>query len=124
MKAFVVVAGAVLVCKHNGRVQILSGNSKLTAGGHDVVLSGQEAGISFETGSPGVQVSCPLTTNAGPSPCTATLKALSGVTLKVTVGGVGVLLHTATGNVTNANDAEATWTVSDPGQQKVVVSLP
>jgi hypothetical protein len=116
----VVVAGAVLSCSHQGQARIPSGDSRLTVDGQAAVVRGQEVGISFTTGSPGVLVPCPVTTPAGsPSPCAATLAATAGISIKLTVGGLGVLLDTATGNATNPQDASATWSVSDPGQRKL-----
>ncbi len=115
----VVVAGAVLACSHQGQTRLSAGDGRLTVDGQAAVVSGQEAGISFATGSPGVLVPCPLTTNAGPSPCTATLAATSGVSTKLTVGALGVLLDTATGSATNPQDVSASWKISDPGQRKL-----
>lgn len=117
----VLVVGGVLACSHQGRAKLSSGDSRLTVDGKDAVVRGQEVGISFASGSPGVQSPCPFSTNAGPSPCAATLAATAGVSSKLTVGGVGVLLDTASGNATNAQDSGATWSVSDPGQSKLTV---
>jgi hypothetical protein len=120
--ANVVVVGGALSCSHQGRARLSSGDSRLTVDGQAVVVSGQEVGLSFATGSPGVLVPCPLTTNAGPSPCAATIAATAGVSTMITVGGLGVLLDTATGTATNPQDASATWSVSDPGQRKLAAA--
>jgi hypothetical protein len=117
--ANVLVVGAILACSHQGQTRLRSGDSRLTVDGQAAVVSGQEVGVSFATGSPGVVVPCPLTTNAGPSPCSATIAATGGVSTKLVVGGVGVLLDNAKGNATNANDPSASWSVSDPGQRKL-----
>jgi hypothetical protein len=118
--AYVLVAGGVLACSHQGRARLAASDSRLTVDGHAVVVSGQEAGISFATGAPGVDAPCPITApNGAPSPCTATLAATGGVSAKITVGGTGALLDSATGSATNAQDAGATWSVSDPGQRKL-----
>lgn len=121
--AFVVVTGAAIECSHRGRVRLSSGNAKLTVDGEAVVTAGQEAGISFAPGSPGLLVPCPKLANAGipppPSPCSATLAATAGVSLKLTVDGLGVLLDNATGLATNANDPGATWSVASAGQTKL-----
>ncbi|WP_328524054.1 hypothetical protein [Kribbella sp. NBC_00359] len=115
----VLVVGGVLACSHQGRAKLSSGDSRLTVDGNDAVVRGQEVGISFATGSPGVEAPCPFSTNAGPSPCAATLAATAGFSSKLTVGGVQVLLDTALGNATNPQDSSATWSVADPGQRKL-----
>jgi hypothetical protein len=57
-----------------------------------------------------------------PAPCIATVAASpSGVSTLWEVGGKGVLLDTASGTTTNADDPAATWKVSDPGQTKLSV---
>lgn len=118
--AYVLVAGGVLACSHKGRAKLATGDSRLTVDGHAVVVSGQEAGISFATGAPGVDAPCSWTApNGSPSPCTATLAATSGVSAKVTIGGLGALLDSAAGSATNTTDAGATWSVSDAGQSKL-----
>ncbi len=113
--AFYVVAGATLKCSHGGMAKIPSGNSKLQLGGAAAITAGQEVGVSFAAGSP----PCPWVNPSppgNPSPCTATVKALSGVSLKLTVDGLGVLLDSAQGLATNATDPSATWSVANAGQ--------
>jgi hypothetical protein len=117
--ANVVVASGVLSCSHQGRARLSSGDSRLTVDGQAAVVRGQEIGISFATGSPDVLVPCPFSTNAGPSPCAATIAATAGISTKLTVGGLGVLLDTASGKATNPQDASAKWSVADPGQRKL-----
>jgi hypothetical protein len=115
----VLVAGGVLACSHQGRAKLPTGDSRLTVDGQAAVVSGQEVGVSFAPGSPGLLTPCPFSTNAGPSPCAATVAATAGLSTKLSVGGLGVLLDTATGTSTNPQDASATWSVSDPGQRKL-----
>lgn len=117
--AGVVVTGGVLTCSHKGRAKLSSGDSRLTVDGKAAVVSGHEVGVSFATGSPGVDVPCNFKTNAGPSPCTATVAATAGVSTKLTVGGLGVLLDNATGTAVNTIDGSATWSVADAGQSKL-----
>ena len=119
--ATVLVVGGVLACSHAGQARLSSGDSRLTVDQQASVVRGQEVGISFATGAPGVLVPCPFSTNAGPSPCTATQAATEGISAKLTVGGLGVLLHNASGKATNAQDAGAKWKVMDPGQRKLTV---
>jgi hypothetical protein len=117
----VLVVGGVLACSHQGGAKVMTGDSRLTVDGQAALVSGQEVGISFASGSPGVLTPCPVTTPAGaPSPCAATLAATGGVSTKVSVGALGVLLDTAAGHATNAQDPNATWSVSDPGQHKLI----
>lgn len=115
--ADVVVTGGVLKCSHQGQAKLSSGDSRLTVDGKAAVVSGQEVGVSFADGSPGVTVPCPFTTNAGESPCTATSAATAGLSTKLLVGGLGVLLDTATGQT--VNKPPATWSVADAGQSKL-----
>jgi hypothetical protein len=121
--AFVVVKGAMIQCSHQGQVRLTAGNPKLTVDGQAVVTAGQEAGISFAPGSPGLVAPCPKLANAGnpppPSPCSATSAATAGLSLKITVDGKGVLLDTASGSTTNLNDPKATWSVTSAGQSKL-----
>jgi hypothetical protein len=117
----VVVAGAVLACSHQGQAKVTTGSSQLKVDSNAVVVSGQEVGVSFASG-PGVVTPCPYATNAGPSPCTATVAATAGVSTNLKVGGLGVLLDTATGSAINANDPNASWKVSDPGQSKLTAN--
>ena len=104
----IVVQGATLACTHQGQATATSGNAKLKIGGKPAVVSGMEGLLSF-TG-------CTFATGGGPSPCTVTSPASAGVSMKVKVDGMGVLLDTATGTAVNANDPGATWSVSDAGQ--------
>jgi hypothetical protein len=121
--AFVVVTGAVIQCSHGGQARLTAGNAKLKVDGQAAVTAGQEAGISFAPGSPGLVVPCPKLANAGtpppPSPCAATLAATAGVSVKITVDGQGALLDNASGNATNTNDPGATWSVTSAGQTKL-----
>ena len=45
--------------------------------------------------------------------------ATAGISTKIKVAGLGVLLETAHGNTTNPNDPSATWKISDAGQEKM-----
>jgi hypothetical protein len=47
------------------------------------------------------------------------MAATSGVSAKITVGGLGALLDTAQGKATNAQDPSATWSIDDAGQNKL-----
>ena|SRR5918993_5180395 len=114
--ANVVVLGGIIKCSHGGKAILTSGDSRLDVASKNVVLQGQEAGVSFAAGTP----MCPVQTPSGvPSPCTATIAATSGVSTKITVGGFGALLDTAQGNATNAQDPSATWSIDDAGQDKL-----
>jgi hypothetical protein len=120
--AFAVVVGAIIKCSHGGKSRLHTGNAKLKVNDAKAVTAGMEVGVSFlPAGSPPTPdnpAPCTKMANAGPpSPCTATLAATpEGVSTKITVDGKGVLLHTASGPATNANDPNARWTISDAGQ--------
>jgi hypothetical protein len=119
----VVVAGGVIQCSHKGTLQLSSGDSRLEIAGAAVLTFGMETGLSFAPG-PGVLVPCPLPAPSGPpgsSPCTATLSATTGVSTRLEVGGLGVLLDSASGRAINANDTSATWSVADAGQMLLSV---
>jgi hypothetical protein len=120
--AKILVAGAQLQCTHKGTLQMTLGDSRLTIGGAGVVLSGKEAGLSFAPGAPGVLAPCPFAdpTSGSPSPCT-TVAATAGQSRTTTVGGVPVLLDSATGPVLNPSPAAAgsTWSVAFAGQTEV-----
>jgi hypothetical protein len=110
---YYVVAGAMLKCTHGGMAPIPKGDSRLQISGAAAVTAGMEAGVSFAAGTP----PCLFATAGGPSPCTATQAATSGISTKLTVGGVGVLLDSASGLATNAQDPSAQWSVALAGQQ-------
>jgi hypothetical protein len=117
----IVVVGGFVECKHHGRTKLKSGNAKLKIGGAKVVTAGGEVGVSFMPltvpPTPDNPAPCTQQTPAGsPSPCAITLPANSGISTKIKVDGVGVLLDTASGSATNPNDPSARWTISDAGQ--------
>jgi hypothetical protein len=117
----IVVVGGFVECKHGGRTKLKSGNAKLKIGGAEVVTAGSEAGVSFIalTVPPTPDNPAPCTQQSptgSPSPCAKTLPATIGVSTKIKVDGVGVLLDTASGSATNPNDPSAQWTISDAGQ--------
>jgi len=120
--AKVLVAGAELQCSHKGTLQLPLGDSRFTIGGAGAILFGKEANLSFAPGAPDVLAPCPFTDPSSglPSPC-ATLPATTGPSQKTTVGGVPVLLDSATGPVLNASPAAAgsTWSVAFAGQTEV-----
>jgi hypothetical protein len=123
----VVVVGGLIECSHGGKTKIKTGNSKLKIDDAEVVVVGMEVGLSFlPVGSPPTPdnpAPCTQLAKAGtpppPSPCTATVAATKGISTKIKVNNLGVLLDTATGNAINPNDPAATWKISDPGQTKL-----
>ena len=112
----VVTVAGIFKCSHKGMVHPLQGDVRLNINKSAVVVAGQEVGVSFAPGVPGLIVPCGLSSASGPSPCTATMKAMGGVSVQLTVGGLGVLLSNAFGQAVNPNDPAATWSVSDAGQ--------
>ncbi len=115
--ANVVVVGGIIKCFHGGQVELTSGDSRLNVNGKTVLVKGQEVGLSFVMGSPGVIVGCPFMVGNTKSPCKATKPATTGISLKLTVGGLGVLLNTAGGATTNT--PPATWSIMNAGQNKL-----
>jgi hypothetical protein len=116
--AQVLVAGGVLKCSHGGQVKLSGGDTRLSVSGNGAITFGMEVGIGFAPGSPGVTSPCPFTDpkSGSPSPCAATIAAISGTATKLSVGDVPVLLDSAKGLATNPSDPSATWSVSNSGQ--------
>jgi hypothetical protein len=121
-----VVVGGMVECSHGGKARLKSGNAKLKIRGAEVVTAGGEVGLSFlpptAPPTPDNPAPCPHVgpgTPPPPSPCTATLAATTGVSTKIKVDGVGVLLDTTSGSATNPNDPGAKWKISDVGQEPV-----
>jgi hypothetical protein len=119
----VVVVGVFLECSHGGKTKISSGNERLKVDGSAVITLGLESGYAFlpanSPPTPDQPAPCKKlapVTPFPPSPCSATLAAITGVSTKIKVGGVGVLLDTASGPAVNANDPAATWKITDAGQ--------
>jgi hypothetical protein len=118
----VVVRGAVIACSHGGKLKLLTGVSSLVVGGNGAVTSGMESGLAF--GSPvspvpGAISPCTAVTPGNtPSPCLTAPALPAGLSVKLTAGGQPVLLDSATGT-TASGAGPGTWTVSDPGQQKL-----
>jgi hypothetical protein len=125
----VVVVGGTIKCNHGGSVQLLQGDQRLEIAGSAVIVSGMETGLSFGPGSPGLLTPCPwpipvtppAVPVAGSSPCAATMAAVTGFSLQLTVGGNGALLDNASGPASNPNDPTATWSVAMAGQTLVSV---
>jgi hypothetical protein len=120
--ANVVVSGGVLSCAHQGQLRLSGGDGRLSVDGNGAVLSGMEVGLSFAPGAPGVITPCPIQSAGGsPAPCAGTVAASSGVSAKLTVGSLGVLLDSAGGNVPNPQLGTATWSVASAGQATLTV---
>lgn len=118
-----IVVGGLVECSHGGKAKLKSGNAKLKINGAEAVTAGGELGLSFLPSTapptPDNPAPCPHVgpgTPPPPSPCAATLAAIAGVSTKIKVGGVGVLLDTASGPATNPNDPSAQWKISNAGQ--------
>ena len=119
--AKILVAAAQIQCFHKGTLQLTPGDSRFSIGGAGAILAGQEGSLSFAPGAPGVMAPCPFVdpSTASPSPC-ATLPAISGQSTKTSVGGVPVLLDSATGPTLNASPAAQglSWSVAFAGQSE------
>lgn len=121
---YYVVAGGIVQCSHGGQSKIPSGNPKLQVSGNAAVTTGMEVGIPFlPLGSPPTPnnpAPCPQMLQppaVGPSPCSATMAAIAGLSQKLTIDGVAVLLDSASGLAINPADPAAKWSISTPGQQ-------
>jgi len=119
----VLVKGAIIQCTHGGQLQLSAGDSRLTVGDNGAITSGMEAGLTF--GSPTSPVSgmlspCSAQTPTTPSTFVAcvTAPAVAGVSKKLTVGNVPVLLDSATGS-TVSGAGPGKWSVSSAGQIKL-----
>lgn len=121
--ANIVVVGGIIECSHGGKTKLKTGNSKLKIDNAEVVVSGMEVGLSFlPLGSPPTPdnpAPCTLQVAGNPSPCTATVAATRGISTKIKIDGLGVLLNTATGKAVNPNDPTATWKISNASQSKL-----
>ena len=116
----VVVVGGIVECSHaalGGKGPVTTGSSKLTVGGMQVLVSGQEAGIPFS--APPCTQTIP---GPSPAPCLMTKAATTGVSTKLTIGGSGVILANAQGLTDNSNLPTSTWSVNSAGQSKLTVS--
>ena len=110
----VVVMGGKIKCSHGGEASLPRSSSKLTVKGVGVVVSGMEMGISFAA----TPVPCRHQVGGSPSPCTATNPATSGISKKIRVNSLGVLLDTGRGQALNS--PMATWDLSEAGQNILV----
>lgn len=112
------VDGAILQCTHSGQAKLSGGDTRLSVSGNGAITFGMEAGISFAPGSPAVVTPCPFPDpkSGSPSPCSATLPATSGTSTLLEVGGVPVLLDSASGMAANPGDPSAQWSVVSAGQ--------
>jgi hypothetical protein len=115
----VLVSGATIQCTHRGTARLTGGDLRLNVSGNGAIVSGMEVGISFAPGSPAVIIPCNFNTGGSPSPCSATVAAISGISTLLSIAGKPVLLDTASGVATNKPPAQ--WTVADPGQTKLSV---
>lgn len=117
----VLVVGATLQCSHGGVVRLTGGNAKLLVTNNAVITSGQEAGLSFAPGAPGVIVPCTHPNSKAPTPpptvpCSATMAATSGISTLLVIDEMGALMDTASGQTVNLDDPQASWSVASAGQ--------
>jgi len=104
------VTGATIKCPHQGMAPVSGGDSRLAVSGNGAITSGMEVGITL-TG-------CTFPTSTpGALPCVSQA-ATAGLSTLLAVGGLPVLLDSATGLTSNA----VNWTVVDPGQQLLSVN--
>jgi hypothetical protein len=117
--SFVVVKGATLRCSHGGQIQVNAGDPRLNVTDNGVLTSGMESGLSFAAGTPPCNNTI-TTPAATPAPC-VTSPAVAGLALKLSVGGLSVLLDSANGPTVPAAlpASPGTWSVASPGQAKL-----
>jgi hypothetical protein len=113
--AKVVVVGGIVKCIHGGQLRLISGDSRLDVDGNAAVVQGQEAGLSFAPATLGLISPCTYAPGGVSSPCAIVVPATAGISTKLTVGGLGVLLDTAEGQTSNATS----WSIQDAGQNKL-----
>jgi hypothetical protein len=118
----VLAKGAVIQCPHGGQLMLTSGDARLAVAGMGVVISGMEVGLTF--GSPLTPVPgmvSPCNAQTAPSvyaPCVTSAALPAGLAQKLAVGNLPVLLDGASGPTVSAA-GPGTWSVSNPGQQKL-----
>jgi hypothetical protein len=110
----VLTSSATITCSHGGTVKPVPSQQKLTVDGTPVLVDGDLVGatVSGCTNVPPPQ---------GRVPCSATTSMSAGAATKLTVGGKGVLLDSASGQ-TNSTPAPGTFSVSDAGQTKLTAT--
>ncbi|MEW2175297.1 hypothetical protein AB0890_03045 [Streptomyces sp. NPDC005406] len=114
----VLVQGAVIECTHQGKLELVAGDPRVTVHSKGVVLAGKEGGLTFgspATPVPGMIAPCTASSPAGPQPCVVAPATPAGSSKKLTLGGAPVLLATAAG-ITASGQGPGAWKVSDPGQ--------
>jgi hypothetical protein len=112
----VLTTAAMVVCSHQGRLQIPSaGQSQLKVGTDFVLIDGDLVGKSISgclnnptPGSPSLK------------PCTSTTSMIAGAATKLKVGTSPVLLENANGMTDSV--PPGTWSVQSAGQTKLEAS--
>lgn len=117
MSKKVLTQDSTVKCDHQGSVSLAAGQSKFKIGGKNVLIQGD---------MPGKGVSgCTTVTDGNTSTlqCASVLSGVGGVSSKITVNGVGVLIE-GHGGQTNGTvgGTPQSWSVQNPNQSKVTVS--
>jgi hypothetical protein len=105
----VITSGSVLKCVHQGTVQPVPSQSKLTVDGNPVLVMGDVMGVPI--------AACPVTPAPGVKPCTTAVSMIAGAATKLKVAGKPVLLETANGLTDSV--PPGTWMVQSAGQIKL-----
>ena len=106
----ILVEGAILKCPHSGVVTLAGGKPALSVSGKGAIVSWNSNSLTF---AGCVQVDA----SSKSSPCQLLTAVTQGESTKLSIGGVAVLLATASGLATNPAAPGATWSVGDSGQQ-------
>ena len=112
--AAILTESSMLVCTHQGQVQLHAGQSKLTVSGSKALVEGD---LSAAAVSNCITVPDPNTTTVK---CLAVATASGGVAGKLKVDGKGVLLESIQGQTNGTvGGTPQTWSVQSAGQTKL-----
>jgi len=112
---YVLTAGSMLYCAHQGTVQLTAGQSSLLVDGQAVLVQGDLEGSPIS--------GCMTPSSQTSKPCTTLLSMTVGSALHFKAGGMLVLLDTAAGNTDGVTPAPSNlWSVRAAGQSKLTAS--
>ena len=102
----VLTKSSKLACSHQGTVQVVATQQKLTVNGDAVLVMGDLEGKPIS--------GCPVAVTPSTKPCLTVTSMLAGAATKLSVDGMPVLLDTATGLTDGV--PPGTWSVLTSGQ--------
>lgn len=110
----VLTESSIVKCAHQGSVQLVAGQSKLTVNGSKVLVDGDLNGKTIS--------GCVTPTNpdAGNKTCLIVSTTIDGVASKLKVNGKGVLLENINGQTDGTvGGTLQNWSVQNSGQTKL-----